>query len=495
LPRYSKLLFVLLTFVTSSVLSLVINSGVPYAKAGGFDQDNLIGNDVFINTDAMSASGIQSFLNSKGGFLKDFSENGRSAAQIIYDAAHGYGDGTGTINGIALNSSTGTVSPQIILVTLQKEQGLITMPSRNDSSLTAAMGYGCPDGSSCNPSYAGFTKQVENGAWQLRYNYEAASKDDNWRTTYYGSQTFPSKPGYVGQTVTLDGYTATFNNAATASLYRYTPHIYNGNYNFVNIYNSYFTTYYHSFAGQNAYPTIGPGQAYNFVVSVRNTGTATWQQDQVNLGTDRSRDRASVFTREGNGPSGWIKDNRIRFQEASVAPGANATFSFWMRNDGVQNGTYREYFRLVADGIQWMEDYGIYWDVNAVSTADTYRHSFINGSAYPTLSNGESYNLIVRVRNTGTATWQRDEVNLGTDRSRDRVSVFTREGDGPSGWIKDNRIRFQEASVAPGETATFSFWIRNDGVSPGVYHEYFRLVADGITWMEDYGIYWDVTAI
>jgi archaellum component FlaG (FlaF/FlaG flagellin family) len=443
----------------------------------------------------MSVASIQSFLTSKGGFLKDFSENGRSAAQIIYDAAHGYGDGTGTINGIALNSSTGTVSPQIILVTLQKEQGLLTMPTRNDSSLNAAMGYGCPDGSSCNPSYTGFTKQVENGAWQLRYNYEAAFKDDSWRTTYYGSQTFASKPGSVGQTVGLDSYTVTFANAATASLYRYTPHVYNGNYNFYNLFNSYFVTYSHSFVRQNAYPTVGPGQSYNFVLVLKNTGSATWQQDQVNLGTDRSRDRIPAYTREGDGPSGWIKGNRIRFQEASVAPNENATFSFWMRNDGMSIGTYREYFRLVADGIQWMEDYGIYWDVSAVSTADTYRHSFINGSAYPTLSSGESYNLVVRVRNTGTATWQQDQVNLGTDRSRDRIPVFTREGNGPSGWIKGNRIRFQEASVAPGGTATYSFWIKNDGVSPGVYHEYFRLVADGITWMEDYGIYWDVTAI
>jgi len=26
-------------------------------------------------------------------------------------------------------------------------------------------------------------------------------------------------------------------------------------------------------------------------------------------------------------------------------------------------GTYREYFQLVADGVGWMTDYGIYWAV------------------------------------------------------------------------------------------------------------------------------------
>jgi hypothetical protein len=34
--------------------------------------------------------------------------------------------------------------------------------------------------------------------------------------------------------------------------------------------------------------------------------------------------------------------------------------------------------------------------------------------------------------------------------------------------------------------------MKNNGVSPGNYKEYFQLVADGITWMEDYGIYWEV---
>jgi predicted phosphodiesterase len=37
--------------------------------------------------------------------------------------------------------------------------------------------------------------------------------------------------------------------------------------------------------------------------------------------------------------------------------------------------------------------------------------------------------------------------------------------------------------------------MRNDGRSPGTYREYFQLVADGVTWMEDYGIYWEVTVL
>lgn len=471
-------------------------NGRNLVRAG--DSNNLVSDAAFIDTGLMSSSDIQTFLNARGGFLKDFSEGGRSAAQIIYDAAHGYNQASGTANDIVINAATGTVSPRVILVTLQKEQGLLTMPNRNDGSLRAAMGYGCPDSGGCNPTFAGFTNQVEWGAWQLRYNYEAAFKDEAWRTKWYGSQGFAAKPGYVGQAVSIDNQNITFANAATASLYRYTPHIQS----FATLFNLYFVPYAHSFVNQNAYPSLANGDAYNFVVRVKNTGSATWQKGVVNLGTSHSRDRVPPFTRESNAgaASGWLSPNRITMQESSVAPGETATYSFWMRNDNMTPGMYREHFQLVADGTGWMEDYGIYWDVkvlNAVeAAAQQYTHQFMWEDAYPTLARGESYNFILTVRNTGRATWQKGSVNVGTDRDRDRITPFLREsGNGSaSGWISPNRITMQEGSVAPGATATFSFWMQApSNMTPGTYREYFRLVADGAdTWMENYGIYWDV---
>ncbi|MBI2589432.1 hypothetical protein HYW32_00135 [Candidatus Berkelbacteria bacterium] len=50
----------------------------------------------------------------------------------------------------------------------------------------------------------------------------------------------------------------------------------------------------------------------------------------------------------------------------------------------------------------------------------------------------------------------------------------------------------QESSVAPGETATFSFWLQApSGMSPGTYHEHFKVVADGLGWFGSEA-YWDV---
>lgn len=448
------------------------------ARAADFDQNNIISDDAFVNIGSMSTADIQSFLTGKGGFLASYSEGGRTAAQIIYDAAHGHGDATATINGIAIDTNTGTVSPRVILATLQKEQSLINMPVQNNNSLNAAMGFACPDGGGCNPNYAGFTKQVENGAWQLRYNYERASG--------HGFSDYQ-----VNQTMSIDNTNVTFANRATASLYRYTPHI-SGNNSFWTLYNQYFPSYVHTYVSQNAYPSLAPGDSYNFVLTVKNSGSITWTSDIVHLATDRGRDRIPEFAREGGTPSGWIAPNRVIMQESSVAPGATATFSFWMKNPGLAPGTYRQYFRLVADGVQWMEDYGIYWDVKSITTADKYHESFVSQNAYPTLGPNDAYNFTLTVQNTGTATWQRGVVNLATDRNRDRITQFVREGGSPSGWIGPNRITMQESSVAPGATATYSFWMKNPSLTPGTYREYFRLVADNIGWMEDNGIYWDV---
>ena len=44
----------------------------------------------------------------------------------------------------------------------------------------------------------------------------------------------------------------------------------------------------------------------------------------------------------------------------------------------------------------------------------------------------------------------------------------------------------QEPSVAPGQTATFSFGVK--GVRAGVYRLPVRPVVDGVSWMDDEGI-------
>jgi hypothetical protein len=256
------------------------------------------------------------------------------------------------------------------------------------------------------------------------------------------------------------------------------------------------SAYDYAWVRQNAFPTLDWDQAYQFSVTVKNTGTATWCKGTVNLGTDRAMDRIPGFIREGGDPSGWILPNRVELSGSSVAPGAETTFTFWMKvPHGFKPGTYKEYFRPVSDGVSWMRDLGIYWDVTVPDLPGLFRSEWVSQNGFPTLKRGEKYQFEVKIKNTGVRTWERDKVNLGTDRPRDRVPGFIREGDGPSGWLKENRVEMVEAQVVPGETATFRFWYTVSSDKPlGTYKEYFRPVAEFITWIEpDQGIYWDVT--
>lgn len=112
-----------------------------------------------------------------------------------------------------------------------------------------------------------------------------------------------------------------------------------------------------------------------------------------------------------------------------------------------------------------------------------------------TIKAGSSATLRLRLLNLGPATWYSGTVNLGTDRPQDRIPFYPRG----TGWRQTgdaNRILLFEPTVKPGEIGTFYFTISIPKTTkPGTYREYFRPVADNITWMEDYGIYWDIKVV
>lgn len=257
--------------------------------------------------------------------------------------------------------------------------------------------------------------------------------------------------------------------------------------------------YTYSTVSQNVSPTLIPSDSYRFEVKIKNTGDTIWKRGKVNLGTDDPQDRITGFIREdrvNHNASGWYYYNRILMQESSVGPGATATFSFYMTvPNGMSPGVYVEHFRPVADGITWMADRNIHWNIIIKSAAESYKpYTVTYQSGYPTLSPGQGNKFTLKIRNDGSSTWKRGKVNLAPDRPEDRITGFLREGGNPSGWIYYNRIYLVENQVAPGKIGTFQFWMKPPpGMASGTYHEYFRPVADGVTWMEDKGIYWDIT--
>jgi glucose/arabinose dehydrogenase len=114
-----------------------------------------------------------------------------------------------------------------------------------------------------------------------------------------------------------------------------------------------------AWVSQTPYPTLQPGQvSAPLNIVFRNTGTATWTKGV--LGQEA---RLAINQDDAQwAPLGvnWMSANRVAAQtEASVPPGANATFTFQVRAPQTA-GTYSLHLRPVIDGTAWMEDQGVF---------------------------------------------------------------------------------------------------------------------------------------
>jgi len=124
-------------------------------------------------------------------------------------------------------------------------------------------------------------------------------------------------------------------------------------------------------------------------------------------------------------------------------------------------------------------------------------------SGYPTLCPGERSVATVAYYNSGSRGWVAGRMGemafLGTSDPWPGRDGFSNIGGrfGPyspsTGWPSQNRAAAQPADyVGPNQVAWFQFMIQAP-TTPGTYLLYLRPVIDGATWMEDYGVYWQVT--
>ena len=248
-------------------------------------------------------------------------------------------------------------------------------------------------------------------------------------------------------------------------------------------------------------PPLGSTQSWQVEFQYRNTGTSVWRNTgpyRMELATARASDHIMPFTREDlvtRRPSGWLTDNRMSMVDSEVRPGGIGTFRFWISiPSGMTAQMFTESVQLNIRDVGAISDTISSFDVRVLSELDRYHAAWDGQSPNRTLSAGQSSQFLVRLKNVGNATWTPSTVRLGTARDQDRISRFLREGGTPSGWISPTRITLQESAVAPGQVGTFVFYMKIPTDTPaGTYREYFQPVAQDLGWMEDLGIYWDIT--
>jgi FG-GAP-like repeat len=185
----------------------------------------IISDTRFYDRSAMTQAEIQTFLDAKIGTCA----NGRCLNVLVATVAsrpqivsartgnvvcEAFTGGTLTAAAIIYRSQIACgISAKVILVTLQKEQGLVTKTAPTVSALDRAMGMACPDTAACAPEYLGFGNQVYEGTRQLM--------------TYKAGR-FAKQPGV--QSIGFHPNTAcgstsvNVQNYATAALYSYTPY-------------------------------------------------------------------------------------------------------------------------------------------------------------------------------------------------------------------------------------------------------------------------------
>ena len=223
------------TVMTLTVFGLVAipSEQEPAAALNGsmFDPGLIISDSVFYDFGTMSVADIQRFLDGRvaacraaadrPGCLKDYrlstpgatgspgrcesvpAKSNITAAELIYDIARACG-----------------INPRVILVKLQKEQGLITSTDPSPRAYDFALGMDCPDSpSGCSAASAGFFWQLYKGVGQLNW-YSNPAGSFTWLRpgTTISRPYYPNRPSCGSQSFTLQ-------NKATAALYYYTPYV------------------------------------------------------------------------------------------------------------------------------------------------------------------------------------------------------------------------------------------------------------------------------
>jgi len=195
----------------------------------GFDPGNLISDEAFFDPETMDEEEIAAFIAGRGAScqpnpdgtpcLKDYRSDTPAMPDSPYCRALVAIAGDSAAGMITRVAGACGINPQVLLVLLQKEQGFLTATGAGltPQKYSRALGAGCPDFGTCDPTTATFFLQL----------YSAGERFQKYRVLS-GSYTFQANSweeiGYHPDSAC--GKARVFvQNQATAGLYNYTPYV------------------------------------------------------------------------------------------------------------------------------------------------------------------------------------------------------------------------------------------------------------------------------
>ncbi|TPX03437.1 hypothetical protein FJ656_17165, partial [Schumannella luteola] len=319
------------------------------AVASQFDPGYIISDRNFYDAGAMSAAQIQSFLDSMIGTC----QNGKCLNVAVLPIADRPASYSGDSGKLACSAIAGGnlavseliyrtqvacgISAKVILVTLQKEQSLVTSKAPTDGALRAAMGQACPDSGGCNSAFAGLGIQIMSGARQLSV-YRAAMPNSTF--AFRGPGVYNIR--YSSTNAACGAPAVNVRNFATLALYNYTPYQPNppamlqenlygygdgcssyGNRNFWRLYTDWFGS-----------PTVDDGSTFGGIMSVTSTAANTITIRGWGVDSDRASSSISlnVFVGDGYYGSGVANVTAPEMEAWYTAYGAGHSYEITVGN-------------------------------------------------------------------------------------------------------------------------------------------------------------------
>jgi len=183
--------------------------------------------------------------------------------------------------------------------------------------------------------------------------------------------------------------------------------------------------------------SLCPGDRMTATVAYRNSGSRGWVNGRLGevayLGTadsDPGQDAPTILGGDGalgSPATGWARYNRPAVQPAPyVGPGQVAWFQFTVQAPAAP-GTYRVAIRPLIEGAQWMEDYGVFWQVTVLEP---------DGSA-PPITPSDPRGMYFSV-GPGVDAWTIADVHRGIDRV---AAYLARAAGGDRSRTATTRIR------------------------------------------------------
>jgi hypothetical protein len=358
-----------------------------FLPASAFTSSLLMDSTVFDASGSMNASQVDGFLNGFGSSCISPASGFAAIVPSGYSPSGGftYG-GFGTAGQVITAAAQAyDLNPQVLIVTLEKEQSLITGRNNfagycnngDEHKYASAVGYGCPDsgtthsytgvslyrrngvehtntGTTCvdSASKAGFSQQVIRAAWLLKFGEQRSTGNIGWAVvkgswdnsddpaTCYGGPmtqgTFKRCPSSAA--VSYDGYTTIdavathMDTGPTAAFYWYTPH-FHGNQIFVSLFETWFggtvsASYYscHNSSNVSGAPTgehiIGSKLGINHTDNLR-----------LVVPNNTGTNCAEVHTWQNNNYNSWIQ--HIATNSPAINPNTQSVLSADGNGDGI----------------------------------------------------------------------------------------------------------------------------------------------------------------